>query len=323
MCYQKDLQRSMFDNDPVLQAAWLYYQSGLSQADVADAMGVSRITIGKYLQTAREEGIVHITLDIQRYSRINIALEIKEQFDLNNVLIVPVKNQNISMNREEMALAAGTYLTQVIEDGDMLGIAWGRTIHQMAKNLSPRFVKDFTVLQMLGSVPSQPDFTTVESSSLIASKFSGRCIHLHVPAIVSSSHLANALRQEPIIQANFSALSRCNKALFVVGNVSMENPLIRAGVITEGEMIDYRNKGATGVICGRFYDEGGQPIDTDTDTRILGIDLTQLKKIKQRIFIASGSSNFVATLSALRGGYVTDLITDHPTAKFLLGRGRG
>lgn len=46
--------RLMFGNDPVLQAAWLYYQSGLSQTEVADAMGISRVTVVKYLQTARK-----------------------------------------------------------------------------------------------------------------------------------------------------------------------------------------------------------------------------------------------------------------------------
>ena len=35
--------------------------------------------------------------------------------------------------RENMAQAAGVYLSQVIEDGDVLGVAWGRTIHHMAK----------------------------------------------------------------------------------------------------------------------------------------------------------------------------------------------
>ena len=92
----------------------------------------------------------------------------------------------------------------------------------------------------------------MESSSLIAGKFGGECAYLHVPAIVSSAELADALRREPIIQANFAQLDRCTKALFVAGNVTEENPLIRAGVITAEEMTDFRRKGAVGVICGRF-----------------------------------------------------------------------
>ncbi|CDK64618.1 Erythritol transcriptional regulator EryD [Morganella morganii IS15] len=81
--------RLMFGNDPVLQAAWLYYQSGLSQTEVADAMGISRVTVVKYLQTARENGVVHISLDMARYSRIDMALSLKKKFNLTNVLVVP------------------------------------------------------------------------------------------------------------------------------------------------------------------------------------------------------------------------------------------
>lgn len=45
---------SSFNNDPVLHATWLYYQEALSQTEVAKLMGVSRVTVVKYLQTARK-----------------------------------------------------------------------------------------------------------------------------------------------------------------------------------------------------------------------------------------------------------------------------
>ena len=130
--------RLLFGNDPVLQAAWLYYQSGLSQTEVADVMGISRVTVVKYLQTARENGVVHISLDMARYSLIDMALSLKQKFNLTNVLVVPDSPvaeaaADSARRRENMAQAAGVYLSQVIEDGDMLGVAWGRTIHNMAK----------------------------------------------------------------------------------------------------------------------------------------------------------------------------------------------
>lgn len=315
--------RQLFENDPVLQAAWLYYHEDLSQSEVASIMGISRVTIVKYLQMARENGVVHINLDLQRYANIEKALTIKDYYGLDNVLIVPddkdkYNQQDNIRNREKIAQAGGCYLNQIIEDNDVLGVAWGRTIHTMAQKLNPRTVKNMTVLQMLGSVPSQSDFTTIESASLIANKFSGQCVYLHVPAVVSHAALAKALKDEPIIQRNFSALQRCTKALFVVGNASDENPLIRADVITQPQMAEYRNMGAVGVICGRFYNSEGRPVYAPVDEQILGIELSQLRKIKRRIFLAGGADNFTATLGAIKGGYVSDLIIDESNAKFLL-----
>ena len=217
-----------------------------------------------------------------------------------------------------MQIASGMYLNQVIENGDVLGVAWGRTIHQMSKTMTPKSCKNVTVIQMLGSMPSQPDLTIIESSSQIAYKLSGRVASLHVPAVVSSARLAMELQAEPIIRSNFDVLTRCTKAFFVVGNALDENPLIRVGVLNKKEMQTYRDLGAVGVICGRFYDKEGMPVVADVDQRILGISLAQLRQIERKIFLAGGERGYDATLGALLGGYVTDLIVDEGTAEFLL-----
>lgn len=83
-------------------------------------------------------------------------------------------------------------------------------------------------------------------------------------------------------------------------------------------MEGFRSLGAVGVICGRFYDKHGHPVYADIDRRILGITLAQLRQIERRIFLAAGKTNFEATLGAIRGGYVSDLIADEETGRFLL-----
>lgn len=313
---------SSFNNDPVLHATWLYYQEGLSQTDVAKLMGISRVTVVKYLQTAREKGLVQINLDLNTFSSIDMSLHIKEKFGLERVIIVPDGEhanlrEDSKLMRERLARAGSMYLSQVVEDGDVVGVAWGRTIHQMSNLMTPKSCKDVTVMQMLGSMPAQPDFSTIESSSQLANKLSGRVISLHVPAVVSSSRLAMELQAEPIIRANFDALTKCNKAFFVVGNALDENPLIRVGVLSKQEMQIYRDLGAVGVICGRFYDKLGQPVVAEVDLRILGISLAQLRQVDRRIFLAGGERNYPATLGAILGGYVSDLIIDEGTAEFL------
>lgn len=83
--------------------------------------------------------------------------------------------------------------------------------------MTPKSCKNVTVIQMLGSMPSQPDLTIIESSSQIAYKLSGRIASLHVPAVVSSARLAMELQAEPIIRSNFDVLTRCTKAFFCRG----------------------------------------------------------------------------------------------------------
>lgn len=314
---------SLFDNDPVLYAAWLYYQDGLSQSEVANIMGVSRVTVVKYLHLAREKGFVNISLDSSVFSTIDYAIRIKAKFDLNNVLILPDEEKNksqhtLNMNRERLAKAGAMYLSQIISDDDILGVAWGRTIYKLGNYLPPKSLKNVTVLQMIGAVAPQPDFKTAEAAALIANKLSGCSINLHVPAVVSSARLAMELQAEPIIRRNFSALNQCNKALFVVGNTLDDNPLVTTSVLTRSEMAQYRALGAVGVICGRFYDAQGNPLVSDIDLRIMGISLAQLRQIPQRLFIAGGGENIQATMGAIKGGYATDIVIDEVTALALL-----
>ncbi|CRL60037.1 sugar-binding transcriptional regulator [Proteus vulgaris] len=314
---------SLFDNDPVLYAAWLYYQDGLSQSEVANIMGVSRVTVVKYLHLAREKGFVNISLDSSVFSTIDYAIRIKAKFDLNNVLILPDEEKNksqhtLNMNRERLAKAGAMYLSQIMGDDDILGVAWGRTIYKLGNYLPPKSLKNVTVLQMIGAVAPQPDFKTAEAAALIANKLSGCSINLHVPAVVSSARLAMELQAEPIIRRNFSALNQCNKALFVVGNTLDDNPLVTTGVLTSGEMAQYRDLGAVGVICGRFYDAQGNPLVSDIDLRIMGISLAQLRQIPQRLFIAGGVENIQATIGVIKGGYATDIVIDEVTALSLL-----
>ncbi|MBG3080477.1 sugar-binding transcriptional regulator [Proteus mirabilis] len=314
---------SLFDNDPVLYAAWLYYQDGLSQSEVANIMGVSRVTVVKYLHLAREKGFVNISLDSSVFSTIDYAIRIKAKFDLNNVLILPDEEKNksqhtLNMNRERLAKAGAMYLSQIMGDDDILGVAWGRTIYKLGNYLPPKSLKNVTVLQMIGAVAPQPDFKTAEAAALIANKLSGCSINLHVPAVVSSARLAMELQAEPIIRRNFSALNQCNKALFVVGNTLDDNPLVTTGVLTSGEMAQYRDLGAVGVICGRFYDAQGNPLVSDIDLRIMGISLAQLRQIPQRLFIAGGVENIQATIGVIKGGYATDIVIDEVTALALL-----
>ncbi|WP_272572339.1 sugar-binding transcriptional regulator [Providencia sp. PROV258] len=320
---KEQVNSSLFNDDPVLHATWLYYQEGKSQTEVAALMGLSRVTVVKYLQTARENGLVQINLDTNVFGSIDAALRIRDKFGLYRVIIVPDgehagKRTDSKLMRSRLSRAGGMYLNQVIENNDVLGVAWGRTIHEMSKTMTPNSCKNVTVIQMLGSMPSQPDLTILESSSQIAFKLSGKVASLHVPAVVSSARLAMELQAEPIIRANFEVLTHCTKAFFVVGSALDENPLIQVGVLSKKEMQNYRDAGAVGVICGRFYDKNGVPVIAEVDQRILGISLAQLRQIERKIFLAGGENGYAATLGALLGGYVTDLIVDEGTAEFLL-----
>ena len=76
--------------------------------------------------------------------------------------------------------------------------------------------------------------------------------------------------------------------------------------------------GALAVILGRFLDADGKEMTGPTHDRMLGLSLDELRDIPQRICLAGGLDKTNAILAALRGGFVTDLVIDLPTAEALM-----
>jgi dihydroxyacetone kinase-like protein len=84
-----DLIPLRYGDDPYVWACWLYYEDGMTQGEIAEAMGVSRATVNSYLADAREKGIVNISIEPARLASLTIAQELKRHFGLADCLVVP------------------------------------------------------------------------------------------------------------------------------------------------------------------------------------------------------------------------------------------
>src|SRR5579872_1353571 len=51
-----------FAGDPIVWAAWLYYEERMTQEEVAEQLGVSRASVVNFLQEARDRSIVTIAV---------------------------------------------------------------------------------------------------------------------------------------------------------------------------------------------------------------------------------------------------------------------
>ena len=209
----------------------------------------------------------------------------------------------------------------VLLNGDVLGVAWGRTVLSLAENLPEKAMPDSCVVQVIGSQRSAYDgFTAEECVAFIARRLHARSINLHAPAALSNAALRDALMREPTIQEQFARIRSCNKLLFGVCTVKANSLVFASGLISVDESKYYIANGAVGVIAGRFYDIDGNWLRGTMDDRMIGINLEDVRSVPTRIAAAGGPDKTDAILGALRGDYVTALITDEPTARNILGR---
>lgn len=310
-------------DDAVVWAAWLYYVDELTQSEIAQIIGVSRVTIIKMLEEARNRGIVSIKLNTKIASRARLSRVLAKQFSLTAVTTVP----NIQGGALEQRLgeAAALTLADDLGPGDVIGVAWGRTVLAVAHALTvPIKINSLTVVQVCGSPAGlSKDFSPELCSSLLANRLSARCVNLLAPAILSTPDLRDRLMAEPPLIKQFSTMRSANKILFGVGDIG-KNSTIRAAELLEEPVIDaFVKDGAAAAIIGRFIKRDGKPLRGTIYNRMVGMTLEEMKKVPYRLCVAGGSLKFAAIQAALRGGYATHLVTDQKTAETLLKAAKG
>lgn len=305
--------------DPLVSVAWLYYYLGLTQAEIASILGVSRTSVANLLARAREVGVVTINLDPKHFSALSLAQKTRELFELDDVLIVPsVPNAEEPSTTQALGKAGALYLEQTIKSSEIIVIGWGMTMLALAKALSGKTVPNVTLAQLLGGFSTADAYNPAKVASLIADKLGARLYHLFLPAVVASRQIRDILHGDPAIHSALEMARAASKAVVGIGKVGHDATVVRAGFITPLQMDELAAKGAVGDIALRFFDINGQLVSTALAERLTGLDIEDLARIRPVIAVAGGVDKVQAILGALRGRRVNVLITDEQTMRSVL-----
>lgn len=304
-------------DDAIMWAAWLYYADEMTQSEIAKTLNVSRATIVNYLQEARERGIVSVRISPQAGSRTTVARALMDKFGLEGAFVIPSGDEHNLVQR--LGEAGARVLAEQIEDGDTIGVAWGRTVLAVADRIAlPKPLKDLTVVQVSGSSTGEPDFSAELCTSLLSNRIHARCVNLLAPAVLTTRELKAMLLAEPVLKKQFELIHSTNRILFGVGDIGPKSTVRASGIASRQEIDDYVARGAAAVIIGRFIDAHGSPIGGDHDERMVGITLDELKQVPSRLCVAGGPTKTAAIAATLEAGYATHFVTDMATGEALL-----
>ena len=303
-----------FGSDLPLWTAWLYYEEGLKQDEIAVRLGISRASVFNLLQKARDEGVVTITIDPTRLERADLSIELCEKAGLKECFVLPSNGPGAPLY-DRIGRLGARILEQRISDDDVIGVAWGRTVLALSKALSPANMPGVTVAQVTGSSIATYDFSPELCTSNIAARLNARCVNLHAPGVVSTADMKTLLMQEPIVAQHFRLLRQCTKTLFGVTALSGPTLLEDSGVMTDELLGEYRMKGGVGFASGYFFDDRGEVIRTGFDDRHLVMPLEDFMHVEDRICIGGGPEKTNAIVGMLSAKIATILITDQDTAR--------
>ena len=302
--------------DLLVKVAELYYLEKKSQQEISDIVHLSRSNISKMLKTCVDTGIVEFKVNSLLSSGIQLQKQIKENFNMKEVIVVPARGSS-SKILNTVGKAAAQYLESLLKNGMLMGITWGSTTYQTVRNFNPKMSYAVDVVQLVGSMGSK----SMDGDGQVLVKqmqehLNGTGYVLQAPMMVKSKIVRELLLDEPEIKNHFDLFSKLDVAIIGLGsNRSSVSALYKAGHISMEEANKMIEQGAIGDICGTQIDIFGNICKTTLSGRVVGIPLSDLKEIPIRIGVASGLEKTDAILGALRGGFVNVLVTDELTAQ--------
>lgn len=301
----------------VHKAAWLYYSHGLRQDEVAQQLGISRASVAMYLKRARETGIVSIATSTQLFGEELLARRIEDAFGLQSAWIVPDGGQALDPEIEMPVLAASVFL-ELVEKGNRIAVAWGKTVYQIADVMPFADLQDVTVMQLCGNLGAPYSYRPDECTMEIARRLNARGVNLYAPLVLSSERLAAELKLEPVVQEQLAEIPSCDLALFSVGGINDDSHIVECGALTAKELKALRAEGAAGVIAGQLIDGGGEVLDCAYNRRLISADLASIRAIPKRLVVVQQAQKFGPLMAAVAGGLATHLIITHSMAERML-----
>ncbi len=307
-----------FDFDPVLAAAWYYYQDDIKQGDIAELLGVSRATVVNYLQEARTRGIVQISVAPNYREPVGLARRLQARFGLDGCLVIPADGSRRDP-AARIGAAGARVLISLARSGSTLGVAWGRTVLALSAALPALHVRDLSVVQITGSMMATYAFSPELCTTNIASRLGARCVNLHAPGMTSSAQVKAMLMREPTLVQQFDLIRMSDAVVFGVAGVEAEMVGYVFGNYPRAST-EVVPASAVALVAGRFIDCRGKALDGKLDDRMIGLTLAEIRAIPQRLCVAGGPAKIEALHAALSGGYATIFVTDEPTARAVLKR---
>ena len=189
-------QRALTQRDDSLLAnvAILYYKDGLTQSDIAQRLGVSRASVVNYCAKPANRTSSTSASTAPRFpsrdcrptcathtgsKTSHIATAYPDADDGPEKLSATLRRQ--------VARVGAMAVYDLLQPGDVLGVAWGETIQWLSEEMPRGAVRNLTVCQMNGSM-KPPLAPAAETCSIrISSALGADCFTLHAPAILRAA----------------------------------------------------------------------------------------------------------------------------------------
>jgi deoxyribonucleoside regulator len=300
-----------------MRIAWMYFVEGLTQNDIADKLGIGRVTVVRNINEAMESREVKIWIEGEVAECFELEDKLKAAFALKEAIVVPEPSTPDNITKS-IGYAAGMYISGKLADGLSIGVGWGATLQASLQTLASRKYDKLEVVSLLGGVVEARKFNPAEFAWAFARTVGADCFLLPAPAIVDSPATREALIERCGLNDVMRRADGLDLAILSVGNMTAASTVFRFNMVTEAERADLITRGAVGDLLFNFYGRDGRIVDHEINSRVMSIPIERLKKVPIRLIASGGHDKVASLLGAITLVDCNVLITNEETARELL-----
>jgi DNA-binding transcriptional regulator LsrR (DeoR family) len=302
------------------RVASLYYLQEATQAEIGDALGLSRPKVARLLQRARDAQIVDISVRTHPALSAGLERELVARYGLAHAVLV-ADQRSEQVQRRMVARAAGNVLSRLVRDGTVVAVGMGRNVAAVVDEMPDPPPRSCTFVSAIGgSLQVGTPHNSNEIARRLASRFQGAAEALYAPAYADNRRVRDAFLAHADVQTTLSRAGAADIAIVGIGDARDDSAVVQMGCFSAKEMVELRRHGAVGDVLGAFFDLEGRPVrGGSVGRRVVAVSADELARIEAVIAVVTESDKVQALRGVLASGILNVLVTTIANARGILG----
>ncbi len=218
------------DNERIIyKVVRAYYEDGLTQQEIGNKFGISRMKVSRMLSRALKDKIVQIKINAPAETYHDLEHQIEAKYGIKEVVVVDTGTDEQNEVIASIGRAAALYLNASLQGNEIIGLTWGKALLSMVNAFSPDHFPELQVVQMLGGL-GEPEagFHGADLTRRMAEKFSTKPRLIHAPGIVRSRDLCNELIDDIQVRNTLQLAARADIAVVGIGLFGPGSPILKS-----------------------------------------------------------------------------------------------
>ncbi|WP_325893467.1 sugar-binding transcriptional regulator [Grimontia sp. NTOU-MAR1] len=304
----------------ITEVCWHYYVNEMTQAEIARQMNVTRLRVNQAIQRAKSLGFVKIKIESPFTQKVQLQEQLKQVLGLKRAIVGPANRAAYDYHKS-VGAALAELLVERLATGEWksLGVSWGLTLDATIQKLPSLKYPNLEVVSILGGTAKGSTLNSFGVASGFAHVLGAKFSLLAAPIYLSEGIDRDLFLSQDVLRQHIEKFKSLDAVLLTCSNVSNKSFLIEHGLpkgLTSERLI---SSGAIGDVLGQFLDRQGCSVSEDVDNRTVGMPLSDVMSVPEKILAAAGPHKVEVIRVACRRGLVDTLVTDDVTAELILG----